>query len=131
MIDPFLIDECLSPELARAAMERGFPATHVVYRKLQGTADHDLLKIAEAEGWVIVTNNGKDFLDLYKNLDLHLGLIIVVPGSLGMPKQVELFNKVLDEIELMADIVNKVVEVFSDGEVVIRDFPNRSHHSRP
>ena len=131
MIDPFLIDECLTPILANTAVERGFPATHVNYRKLQGTPDHELLKIAENEGWIIVTNNRKDFLDLYKKLDLHLGLIIVVPGGLGQSKQVDLFNKVLDAIEPMTDIINKVVEVFSDGEVVIRDFPSSARHSRP
>jgi len=32
MPDPFLIDECLSPDLVALAHERGFDATHVVFR---------------------------------------------------------------------------------------------------
>jgi predicted nuclease of predicted toxin-antitoxin system len=65
MRDPFLIDECLSPDLVALAHARGHSATHVVFRGLAGTSDRDLLPIIRREGFVFVTNNAKDFQQLY------------------------------------------------------------------
>jgi hypothetical protein len=50
-------------------------------------------------------------------------LVIFIPASLSRKTQVEFFGRVLDVIEAMDDIVNKVVEVFSDGSVEVRDWP--------
>ena len=125
LIDPFLIDECLSLELVALAQSRGHHATHVVFRRLQGTLDPDLMPVITGEGFVFVTNNGKDFLALYANEDVHPGLVIIVPGNVGREAQVDFFGLVLDVIEPMVDIINKVVEVFSDGRVEVRDWPER------
>lgn len=57
--------------------------------------------------------------------DIHPGLVIIVPGSIGRETQVELFGLALDVIETWDDIVNKVVEVYSDGRVDVRDWPKR------
>ena len=65
MRDPFLIDECLSPDLVALAHERGFDATHVVFHGLAGTSDRDLLPVIRHEGFAFVTSNAKDFLKLY------------------------------------------------------------------
>ena len=77
-------------------------------------------------GFVLVTNNGRDFLSLYAKEDVHPGLVIIIPGSLDREKQLEFFGRVLDVIEPMPDIVNKVVEIFSDGTVEVRDWPEPS-----
>ena len=45
------------------------------------------------------------------------GLVVVDQGGLEPEKQVEFFGFALDVIERMPDIVNRVVEVFSDGSV--------------
>lgn len=123
MHDPFLIDECLSLDLVAEAHFRGHHATHLVFRNLQGTKDPDLIPIILNEGFVFVTNNGRDFLKLYADKEVHPGLIIIVPGGLTSKRQVELFDCALNLIETQVDLVNKVVEVFIDGTVTIRDFP--------
>lgn len=121
--DPFLIDECLSPDLVALANARNQHATHVVFRGMQGTQDPDLMPLIREGGFVLVTNNGKDFLPLFTKEDVHPGLVIIIPGSIDREKQLEFFGRVLDVVEPMPDIVNKVVEVFSDGTVEVRDWP--------
>ncbi|CAA7612683.1 DUF5615 family PIN-like protein [Magnetospirillum sp. UT-4] len=123
MRDPFLIDECLSPELVALAHSRGFAATHVVFRGLSGTADRDLMPLIRHEGLVFVTNNARDFLKLYARENLHAGLVVIVPGGIAVEVQLHLFGKVLDTLEGLSDVVNRVVEVYSDGSVEIRGLP--------
>lgn len=121
--DPLLIDECLYPGLAGVANARGHHATHVVFRGLQGTRDEHLVSLIMRENFVLVTSNGKDFLRLYGRQELHPGLIILIPGNLDREEQIEFFNVVLDAIEPLEDLVNKVVEVYSDRRVEVRDWP--------
>ena len=121
--DPFLIDECLSLDLVALAHARGHHATHVVFRELQGTKDPDLLPVIRSESFVLVTNNERDFLRLYREEGVHPGLIIIVPGGVRAGAQVELFGRVLDVIEPMPDLVNKLVKVSLDGSVQVRDWP--------
>lgn len=123
MLDRFLIDECLTQDLVALAHVRGHDATHIVFRSLQGTSDDDLMPIILNENFIFVTNNGKDFLSLYKNEDLHPGLIIILPGGQGRIMQARLFEKVLDVIEPLSDIVNKVVSVAINGSVTVEDYP--------
>ena len=126
MLDRFLIDECLTQDLVALAHVRGHDATHIVFRSLQGTSDDDLMPIILNENFVFVTNNGKDFLSLYGNENLHPGLIIILPGSQGRVIQARLFEKVLDVIEPLSDIINKVVRVDINGNVTIEDYPPSS-----
>ena len=123
MNDPFPIDECLSLDLVALAHARGHHATHITFRDLQGTEDPDLLPTIHAENFVLVTNNARDFLRLYRREAIHPGLAIVVPGSIGGKSQVRLFGLALDRIEPMSDLTNKVVEVTQDGTVTVRDWP--------
>jgi predicted nuclease of predicted toxin-antitoxin system len=122
MDDPFLIDECLSPDLVAKAHERGLQATHVVHRGLQGTKDHDLLPTIFSGGFVFVTNNGRDFLKLYAKEDIHHGLVIIVPGGITSELQVKLFDDVLIAISGLSDLINKVIEVYIDGTIEVRDY---------
>ncbi len=121
--DPFLVDECLSPDLVALAHARGHAATHVVYRGQQGAEDTDLMPIIRAGDFVLVTNNQTDFVRLYRREEAHSGLIIVVPGGIEAEEQVRLFGAVLDVIEPLADIINKLVRVQRDGQVTIEDLP--------
>ena len=124
MRDPFLIDECLSPDLVALAHARGHDASHVIFRGLAGTPDRDLLPVIRHEGFAFVTNNAKDFLRLYARENIHAGLVIIVPGGISAEIQLHLFGRVLDTIESLPDLVNRIVEVFSDGSVEVRDFPS-------
>jgi predicted nuclease of predicted toxin-antitoxin system len=58
----FLIDECLSPELAQMAWERGHgESSHVVWMGHQGIKDWDLMRIVLAGDWTLATKNSFDF----------------------------------------------------------------------
>jgi hypothetical protein len=81
------------------------------------------MRVAIDENFVFVTNNGKDFLELYAKQELHPGLIIVLPGGLKKDEQRRLFEKVLDAIEPLQDIVNKVVSVDLNGVIDVYDYP--------
>jgi predicted nuclease of predicted toxin-antitoxin system len=121
--DPFLIDECLSPDLVAVAHARGRAATHVLLRGLQGTDDRRLIPLIRQEGLVLVTSNGRDFLRLYRQAQVHPGLVIIVPDNIRGRVQAELFGKALDVLATMPDLVNKVMEVQATGEVAVRDWP--------
>ncbi|MDE3761591.1 DUF5615 family PIN-like protein [Sinorhizobium meliloti] len=58
----FLIDECLSPQLARMAIEKGHGETsHVVWIKMGGLKDWELKPNILEGDWTFVTRNSVDF----------------------------------------------------------------------
>jgi len=128
--DPFLVDECLSLNLVALAHARGHQATHVGFRDRQGTDDPDLMRLIGDEGFVFVTNNAADFLALYAAQEIHAGLVVIVPGGVIADVQVRLFGLALDVIEPMPDLMNKVVEVFIDGTVQLRELPEQGARRR-
>ena len=81
------------------------------------------MPLIQNEGFIFVTSNGKDFLKLYADTDIHSGLIIVVHGNSRAEIQVRLFGLALDEAERLSYLTNKLVEVFEDGRVTVRDYP--------
>ena len=93
----FLIDECLHPSLVGMAEERGHQAHYLVYLGMQGWKDPDVLKRVVERDYTLVTNNAADFRRLYACLDLHAGLIIVVP-NVTPRRQQQLFGAVLDHL---------------------------------
>jgi predicted nuclease of predicted toxin-antitoxin system len=93
----FLIDECLHTSLTQVADESGYEAYHVVYRGWSGLEDHELRPIILREEFVFVTNNGRDFRELFENTELHPGLVIIVPND-EPPVQMELFRAAVEEI---------------------------------
>lgn len=105
------------------AHARGHHATHVVFREMQGTSDPDLMPLIRDEGFVLVTNNARDFLMLYAEEEIHPGLVIIVTAGIVREIQIDLFNRVLDVIAPMADLINKVVEIFINETVEVRDWP--------
>lgn len=123
MNEAFLVDECLSLELVALAQARGFHATHVVFRNLQGTSDRTLVEVAARESFALVINNRRDFLRLYAEQEIHAGLVVLVPGGLVSEDQMRLFDLALDAIEAAGEIINQVVEVEPDGRVKIRPWP--------
>ena len=65
-----------------------------------------------------MTNNAADFRRLYAYLDVHAGLIIIVPSVIPRRQQA-LFEAVLDHLGKRA-LVNTVVEVgFEDDQIAI------------
>jgi predicted nuclease of predicted toxin-antitoxin system len=112
----FLVDECLHTSLVPVAHHAGYEAYHVTHRGKSGASDVELVRLALEEDLVVVTNNSEDFRRLISELELHPGLILIVP-NVNSAGQRELFGKVLDRIkaEQLKDLVNKVVKVDSEG----------------
>lgn len=73
--------------------------------------------------FTFVTNNRRDFLRLYRPLDVHAGLLIIVPSA-RREAQIALFLTALDAIEARApDLTNELVEVDRDGCVHFSRYP--------
>jgi predicted nuclease of predicted toxin-antitoxin system len=119
----FLIDECLTPDLLAEAYARGFEAHHVNTLGLRTASDRALMVQIIGGDFTFVTNNRRDFLRLYHVIDLHAGLLVILP-SVGIDRQAELFNAALDAIASAGgDLTGELVEVASDGTVTIRRYP--------
>jgi hypothetical protein len=122
-----LIDECLSPELALMARERGHhEASHVVWIGNAGWKDWELKRVILEQDWVLVTRNSEDFRGprhapgtkgQYADVALHAG-IICLNGPVGMDLewQRRLFEEVLDELDESGDLTNQVLEVTLDDD---------------
>ena len=126
----FLIDECLSGSLVAAAKARGYDADYVPFIGRGGWQDWNLVPFAIANDYVIVTLNRRDFLRQNAKLEIHPGLVILLPRG---PKnrgshQVELFEKALEACAgINGDLVNKVMEVLADGSVYVRAWSSEEH----
>lgn len=125
------IDECLSPSLVERANRRGYWATCNRDRDLLGVRDEALHKIVIDEEAVFVTNNEADFVVLYRQVDLHTGLLIL-PQTDGREAQWPLLDAALDYIEGQAGVatetaaewmLNKRVEAALEGTVRHADLP--------
>jgi predicted nuclease of predicted toxin-antitoxin system len=106
----FLIDENLSPTLVEPARERGFDAMHVNHLGLRTEADWDLLKIIAEQDWVMVTNNAIEFRGRYRNIELHPGVIFLLP-AVRRGAQVRLFEAALNYVQSSPDMINRALDV--------------------
>lgn len=121
-----LIDECLSPDLAKLARERGYPeSSHGRWLGLAGGKDHVVTRRAVDDGYVLVTHNTADFRGLYSREDLHVGLVAfnTAPGLMNLDLQVRLFLLALSELD-GEEAWNEVLEITvdSDWAVMIERF---------
>ena len=100
----YLIDECLSPELATLARDQGYPeSTHVSWLGLAGQP-----------------LNTVDFRPLYGREDIHVGLVAfnAPPRVMNRLLQKALFLQAM--AELGADeAYNTALEITVDGEGVV------------
>jgi predicted nuclease of predicted toxin-antitoxin system len=125
--DRLLVDECLSVSLVAVAKDRGIAVDHVSYLGKGGWQDRNLVPFAIENNYVVVTNNRRHFLKEYAKLEIHGGLIVIIP-AVKREIQQRLFEKALDALTSgNDDIVNKVVEVLLDGTVHIREGTSEDH----
>ena len=82
-----LIDENLSPRLARWACDMGFPAEAAVHVGLAGAADEDVFAHAMARDQTVVTVNVGDFMRLAAAIDVHPGVIVLREAGLNAEEQ--------------------------------------------
>lgn len=109
----FLIDENLSPALVEPARQRGFEAMHVNHLGLRTETDWELLKVIAEHDWILVTNNAIEFRGRYRDLELHPGVIFLLP-AVRRPDQVRLFETALDHVRSDPDMTNRAVDVSFD-----------------
>jgi predicted nuclease of predicted toxin-antitoxin system len=126
------IDECLSPTLVERANRRGYWATCNRDRDLLGVRDQILHKIVIDEEAVFVTNDEADFVVLYKQVDLHTGLLLL-PQAPTREALWPLLDAALDHIEQLAEaagetaaqwMLNKQVEIDPCGKATHGDLPD-------
>lgn len=118
----FLIDECLSPELATDARNRGFPgSTHVTWLGLGSREDWSIVRRAVDEGYVLVTNDAADFKRLVGREEIHAGLVClnVALEVMSLPVQRRLFGFALDQLG-QEEPVNEVLEITMTADHMVR-----------
>lgn len=116
-----LIDECLSPELAKLAQSRGHgESSHVVWLGKGGWKDWSLRTVILEGDWTFVTRNSIDFRGpasapgsrgQYAEVAIHAGLICFNgPEGMDLDLQLELFELALNEVA-DGDLINQVLEI--------------------
>ena len=127
MVPKFLIDECLSPDLAALARERGFfESSHVTWLGKAGWKDWELKRFILEQDWIFVTRNSTDFRGpsdqpgskgQYADVPIHAGLVCINgPDSMSAEDETELFGIVLDELG-PNEMVNQAIEItLSDAD---------------
>jgi predicted nuclease of predicted toxin-antitoxin system len=109
-----LIDECLPPTLTVIANQKGHEAQHVVHIGKAGWSDQNLVRLATAGDFIVVTNNAIDFRKLYAAQPLHAGLLILLPNA-GRDIHMRLFKYALDLLAAKGEPINQVLEMGFDG----------------
>jgi predicted nuclease of predicted toxin-antitoxin system len=112
----FLIDECLHESLVGVAHSAGFEATHVNHLGLSGKPDWQLSERIVADEFTFVTNNRVDFFRLFGKMELHAGLIVIVPNV------VPSVQRALFEAAILylagKEPINSAIQVSVEGKTV-------------
>lgn len=122
----FLIDECLSPDLAMLARGQGYvESTHVSWLGMSGAKDHLVTSRAIIDGFVLVTHNTVDFRPLYARQEVHVGLIgfNTAAGIMSLGLQKSLFLLAMSELA-GSEAWNEVLEisVIAQGLVTVERY---------
>jgi predicted nuclease of predicted toxin-antitoxin system len=92
---PLLTDENLDPDVVASLRQFGFDVLDVVEAGLEGSTDVDLLRLAAAQGRVVVTHDA-DFgtLAIHQNEPL-VGLVFLRPGHIDPQFTIQTIQTVL------------------------------------
>ena len=113
----FLIDECLHESLVRLAHAAGVEAAHVNYLGLSGQPDWALTERIVKDEFTFVTNNRTDFVRLFGKMELHPGLVVLVPKVVPALQRA-LFQAAIQYLS-GRDLINRVIEVSLEGTSVV------------
>jgi len=112
----FLIDECLHESLVGVAHGADFGATHVNHLGLSGKPDWELAERVVDGEFTFVTNNRVDFIRLFGKMELHAGLIVIIPNV------VPFVQRALFEAAILymagKELINSAIEVSLEGKTV-------------
>lgn len=103
--------------LPPVAHARGFECAHVAHNGFHTWKDWSLMEEVETSDWVLVTNNTVEFRGRYRRIDLHPGVVFIVP-NVRRPQQIELFDAALRDIEANPDVVNSALDVIYEGDQI-------------
>jgi len=121
-----LIDENLSPRVARWACEQGYPAEAAVHVGLAGATDAVVFAYAYRRSQVVVTVNVGDFIHLAHQSDLHPGVIALREAELRAEAQWQRLQAALKLAERTCngDLTNAVLEMRSATNLVAHQIPD-------
>ena len=111
-----LIDENLSPELAKLAKARGFVSLHVAWSKLRRASDAKVAKYAISNDMILVTNDLHDFRRIYQRKQLHPGIVFLRyldTELMSLEAQRHMFEGALEQIEA-SEPINEAILVRLD-----------------
>ena len=115
----FLIDECLSQELADQAQKLGYFALAANRMgRLRKRDDYRVARYALDRDLILVTNDQFDFEAIYERLDIHPGIIFITAGRSKLrelPYQQAMFQMALDALEDIEPINEAILLSARDG----------------
>ena len=88
---------------------RGFECAHVVHHGFHTWKDWSLMQEVADGDRVLVTNNAVEFRGRYRRVDLHPGVVFIVP-NVRRVQQVELFEAALADIAATPELVNQALD---------------------
>ena len=88
-----LLDENISPSVARILRDEGIDVCTTGERGLNGATDAQVFDRAYREDRIVVTANVADFAKLARSSDLHGGIVLLERGNLTRAEQLELVRR--------------------------------------
>lgn len=118
-----LLDENLSPWVARQLCILGVDAAHVNERGLMGATDAQVLERAFAEDRVVVTLNVADFEKLCTSREVHAGVVLITKSGLLRDEQLALLRRITKLLAKEPDMVNRALEIDATGRNKLHKLP--------
>ncbi|MCB9669757.1 MAG: DUF5615 family PIN-like protein [Alphaproteobacteria bacterium] len=118
-----LLDENISPWAAVQLRKHGHDVVHIRDRGILGQSDPEVFARALLEDRVLVTANIGDFRKLASCAEVHVGLVLIEDGSLGRVAQLEVLERVLEELAGEVDLVNRALVVRTGGDLRFEVIP--------
>jgi predicted nuclease of predicted toxin-antitoxin system len=116
----FLIDECLSQELADQARELGYHSLAANrMSRLRTRDDYRVARYALDREMVLVTNDQYDFEAIYQPLEVHPGIVFITAGRSKLRElryQQAMFQMALDELEDIDPLCQAILLTAKDGK---------------
>jgi hypothetical protein len=96
---------------------------------LESKKDPVIFKRVAERGFVFVTNNRLDWHKLVSRVELHAGLIIILPNCRSTQQKV-LFRAALEHAIAIGGLTNKVLEIDAEGTIGVYDFRDATAASK-
>jgi len=116
----FLIDECLSQELANQAQEHGYFALAASRMwRLRKRDDYRVARYALDRDLILVTNDQYDFEGIYEQFEIHPGIVFITAGRSKLRElryQQAMFEITLDAIEERDPTCEAILVTARDGK---------------